>query len=190
MATALPAIPRRERYGTLRGSALILAFVILYVGFWVIWDSKVSGKQEVRPGTTIAVADDVSFVPADGWALEKEATTPGQSAAVVRGASAFSVATASWMGTLDEYTAREKKLFRASKVRLYPNDQSFHTGNGLTGVKFSYFTSGAEGILWIAYDPEAKTVVTLNGQSAAGSLPTALGQFQEMVNSVRTGAGK
>ncbi|CAD5912355.1 protein of unknown function [Streptomyces sp. KY75] len=41
---ALPAIPRRERYGTLGGSALVLLFVFLYVGFWLIWDSHASGK--------------------------------------------------------------------------------------------------------------------------------------------------
>ncbi|MFF1908715.1 hypothetical protein [Kitasatospora sp. NPDC058218] len=55
-------------------------------------------------------------------------------------------------------------------------------------VRVSYFTSGVEGILWIAYDPGAKAVVTLNGQSASGALPSAAGEFQQMVDSVRTGA--
>lgn len=185
----LPAIPRRERYGTLGGSLLVLAFVFAYVGFWLIWDESTSGKEEVRPGTVVAVSDHVSFVPAAGWSLERAETTPGQRSVVTSASSAFSVSTSEWMGTLDEQTAREKKLLQAAgKVHLYGNDQSFHTGNGLTGVKFSYFTSGVEGILWIAYDPGAKTVVTLNGQSASGALPSAAGEFQQMVDSVRTGA--
>ncbi|MEU0128959.1 MULTISPECIES: hypothetical protein [unclassified Streptomyces] len=190
VAPVLPAIPRRERYGTLGGSAAVLLFVVLYVGFWLIWDGHASGKEEVPPGTAVAVSDSVSFVPAGGWSLERGETTPGQRSTVTSGSSAFSVSTSTWMGTLDEQTAREKKILRAAGgVHLYGNDQSFRTGNGLTGVKFSYFTSGAEGILWIAYDPEAKAVVTLNGQSASGALPAAAGQFQEMVDSVRTGAG-
>ncbi|MFI5743084.1 hypothetical protein ACIA9I_32485 [Streptomyces anulatus] len=170
---------------------MVLLFVLLYVGFWLIWDSHASGKEEVRPGTTIAVSESVSFVPASGWALEREAITPGVRSAVTSGSNAFTVSAATWMGTLAEQTSREKKLLQAGgKVHLYGNDQSFHTANGLTGVKFSYFTSGVEGILWIAYDPEAETVVTLNGQSAAGALPAAVGPFQEMVDSVRTEAGK
>ncbi|MFG2675969.1 hypothetical protein [Streptomyces sp. NPDC048445] len=190
-APLLPAIPRRERYGTLGGSALVLLFVFLYVGFWLIWDGHASGKEEVRPGTTIAVSDNVSFVPADGWSLERGQIAPGQRSTVTSGSSAFSVSTSTWLGTLEEHTAREKKLLRAgSKAHLYGNDQSFHTDNGLTGVKFSYFASKVEGILWIAYDPGTKTVVTLNGQSAQGTLPAAAGQFQEMVDSVGTEAGK
>lgn len=185
----LPAIPRRERYGTLRGSLLVLAFVFAYVGFWTLWDEHTSGKEEVRPGTVIAVSDRVSFVPASGWSLERAGTTPGQRSVVTGKSSAFVVSTAEWMGTLEEQTAREKKILRADgTVHLYGNDQSFHTGNGLTGVKFSYFTSGIEGTMWIAYDPGAKTVVTLNGQSASGAQPSATGEFQQMVDSVTTGA--
>ncbi|MFJ6460407.1 hypothetical protein ACIQM0_05020 [Streptomyces sp. NPDC091387] len=169
----------------------MLLFVFLYVGFWLIWDGRASGEEEVRPGTTIAVSDSVSFVPVGGWSLERGEITPGQRSTVTSGASAFSVSTSTWMGTLEEHTAREKKLLQAgSKVHLYGNDQSFHTGNGLTGVKFSYFASKVEGILWIAYDPGTKTVVTLSGQSAQGTLPAAASQFQTMVDSVRTGAGQ
>ncbi|MEE4491523.1 hypothetical protein [Streptomyces sp. BE230] len=186
----MPAIPRRERYGTLGGSALVLLFVFLYVGFWLIWDGHASGEEEVRPGTTIAVSDDVSYVPADGWSLERSAITPGRQSTVASGPSAFSVAVSTWMGSPDEQIAREKKLLEAgSKAHLYGNDQTFHTAHGLTGVKFSYFAPKAEGILWIAYDSKTKTVVTLNGQSAPGTLPAAADRFQEMVDSVRTGAG-
>ncbi|MEU5416056.1 hypothetical protein [Streptomyces clavifer] len=169
---------------------MVLLFMFLYVGFWLIWDSHASGREEVRPGTTIPVSKSVSFVPAGGWSLEREATTPGQRAAVTSGSNAFTVSAAPWMGTLDEQVSREKKLLQAGKAHLYGNDQSFHTANGLTGVKLSYFASGVEGILWIAYNPEAKTVVTLIGQSAPGALPAAAGQFQEMVDSVRTEAGE
>ncbi|MEV7254044.1 hypothetical protein ACPXCO_38080 [Streptomyces cyaneofuscatus] len=97
----------------------------------------------MRPGTTITVPESVSFVPASDWSLEREAINPGQRSTLTSGPNTFTVSIATWMGSLGEQTSREKKLLQAGgKAHLYGNDQSFHTANGLTGVKFSYFTSG------------------------------------------------
>lgn len=185
MPPALPPVPRRRRYGTVLGSLVVLLFVFGYLGFWLILDQSIDGGEEVKPGTTIAVSDRISYVPADGWSLEKEQVTPGQQSTVTRQAGVFRIAVSSWQGTFDQEVARTKKLLEVGgKAHFYSDDQSFHNGSGLSGVKFSYYTTSVEGIVWISYDEKAQKVVTITASTPTGELQRQLGQFERMVDSV------
>ncbi|MCD0449666.1 hypothetical protein LO762_10760 [Actinocorallia sp. API 0066] len=146
------------------------------------------GREEVPPGRAVYVSASVSFTPAAAWSLSRARTTPGTLATVTRRSSAFSVRLAAWTERLDGKVIQERRILRkASGARVFGGDQSFHTGNGLGGVRFYYSGVNGEGLVWMGWEPRARTVITLRAESAHGALLRHLPEFQRMVDSVRIG---
>ncbi|ROO88656.1 hypothetical protein EDD29_6330 [Actinocorallia herbida] len=186
----LPSVARRERYGTWKGSLLLFGFVCLWEGFWLGWDALVPGREEVAAGQAVQVSQAVSFVPAHAWSLSRGKTTPGSQATVTRRSSAFTVRLAPWTEHLDAKVEQERRILRtASGARVFGGDQSFQTENGLSGIHFYYSGVRGEGLVWMGWEPTAKTVVTVRAESPHGTLQRHLPDFDEMVDSVRIGTG-
>ncbi|MDX6739146.1 hypothetical protein [Actinocorallia sp. A-T 12471] len=187
--TRLPAVARRERYGTWKGSVLVFGFVCLWEGFWLGWDALVPGREEVAAGQRVKVSQSVSFTPAHAWSLSRDRTTPGTQATVTRRSSAFTVRLSPWTERLDAKIAQERRILKkTSRARVFGGDQSFQTGGGLSGVRFYYSGVRGEGLVWMGWEPSARTVVTVRAGSPHGTLQRHLPDFRQMVDSVRIGA--
>ncbi|GAA3464372.1 hypothetical protein ACFFSW_17890 [Saccharothrix longispora] len=189
-AAELPDLPRREPYRTWWGSLIVVAVIVLFVGTLVLVDDNTSGAEAIEPGTTIEVGDGVTYVPADGWSVIREGTTPGSTSQVAGQGATFTVAVSEWEGTTAEEVERTKRGITADgSIRLTGDGASFHTDGGLTGIALAYVGPHLQGRAWVAVDEQSDVSVVAYGPSAAETYQQTAGQVDEMVNSIRmTGA--
>ncbi|GGM90244.1 hypothetical protein GCM10011609_28940 [Lentzea pudingi] len=188
--TALPELPRREPYRTWWGSLIVVAVIVALVGTLVVVDNNISGAQAVEPGTVIEVGQGVTYVPADGWSIIPENTTPGSASQVAGRGGSFTVRANEWDGTTAEEVERTKRSITASgDVQLTGEGTSFHTVGGLTGVALAYVGQHLQGRAWIAVDEQANVSVVAFGPSAPETYQQTAGPIDSMLNSIRmTGA--
>ena len=190
MADVIPELPRREPYRTWWGSLIVVAAILLLVGTLVVVDDNTSGAEAIAPGTTIEVGDGVTYVPADGWSVVREGTTPGSRSRVAGQGATFTVAVSEWDGTTAEEVERTRRSITADgSVQLTGDGTSFHSDGGLTGVALSYVAPHLQGRAWIVVDEQNNISVVAYGPSAVETYRQTAGQIDEMVNSIRmTGA--
>ncbi|WP_367127716.1 hypothetical protein [Saccharothrix sp. HUAS TT1] len=186
----MPELPRREPYRTWLGSAVVFAVIVLLVGALVVVDSNTSGAEEVAPGTTVDVGKGVTFVPADGWSLVRENTTPGSEAAVAAQGGSFSVQVKEWDDSLDAEVERTRRTIDANSLRVIGDGAPFRTEGGLTGTRLGYTGPTTQGSAWVAVDDAADLAVVVFASSVPETAQRVSGPFDEMTNSIRmTGAG-
>lgn len=184
--TPLPALPRREPYRTWPGSLLVIAVVLVLVAGLVVWDDNTSGAVPLEPGTTIEVGKGVTFVPADGWFLLDDRTTPGSQAAVASRGGALTVAAATWLDPLPGLVERTRRTILADgSLSLIGDGVSFHTAGGLTGTQLAYVGSGVQGRAWVALDDDADISVVVYASSPPETFQQVSGQVDAMVDSIR-----
>ncbi|MFT7835708.1 hypothetical protein Q5530_06125 [Saccharothrix sp. BKS2] len=188
--TGLPELPRREPYRTWWGSLIVVAVIVLLVGALVVVDDNTSGAEVIEPGTTIEVGEGVTFVPADGWSLIREGTTPGSRSQVAGDGATFAVAVSEWKGTTAEEVERTRRSITADgSIRLTGDGSSFHTDGGLTGVALAYVGPHLQGRAWVVVDEQSDLSVLAYGPSAVETYQRTAGQVDEMLDSIRmTGA--
>ncbi|MCC8247117.1 hypothetical protein [Saccharothrix luteola] len=186
----LPDLPRREPYRTWWGSLIVVAAILVLVGTLVLVDDHTSGAEPIAPGTTIEVGQGVTYVPADGWSLIREGTTPGSRSQVAGQGATFSVNVGEWDGTAAAEVERTKRSITADRsIRLTGDESSFHSAGGLTGVALSYAGPHLRGRAWVVVDERADLSVVAYGPSAVETYQRTAGQVDEMLDSVRmTGA--
>ncbi|GAB2960413.1 hypothetical protein [Saccharothrix stipae] len=186
----LPELPRREPYRTWWGSLIVVAVILLLVGTLVVVDDNTSGAEAIAPGTTIEVGRGVTYVPADGWSLLREGTTPGSASRVAGQGATFTVNANEWDGTLAEEVERtERGITADGSIQLTGDGASFHTDGGLTGVALAYVGAHVQGRAWIVVDEQSDVSVVAYGPSAVETYQRTAGQIDGMVDSIRmTGA--
>lgn len=184
----LPELPRREPYRTWPGSLIVVGVIVLLVGTLIVWDDNTSGAEPIAPGTTLEVGKGVSFVPADGWSLIADRTTPGSQTTVAGRGGTVAVVVASWTDPLPGLVERTRRSIRADgSLRLIGDGASFHTGGGLTGTRLAFVGSGVQGRAWVAVDEGVSVVVYAS--SPPETFQQASGRVDEMVDSIRMAAG-
>ncbi|MCS7477903.1 hypothetical protein ACFFQW_41395 [Umezawaea endophytica] len=129
-------------------------------------------------------------MPADGWSLIREGTTPGSKSQVAGRGGSFSVTVREWDGTVAGEVERTRRGITADgSIRLTGDGTSFHTNGGLTGVELAYVGSHVQGRAWVVVDERTDVSVVAVGPSAQETYQQSAGQIDEMVDSIRmTGA--
>ncbi|ASR38127.1 hypothetical protein BAY61_27460 [Prauserella marina] len=185
------ALPTKEPYPTLWPSISILVAVLLLVTGLHIVDSAIPGEQPIPAGTTIHAGPSVSFVPANGWALDKGDGGPGSlitTSSVIKEDNRVAVSAAEWQGTLEQQVERNKRQIAVSvKHSWQSEEQTFTTGSGLVGSTFSFRSAKKDGQLWIAVDDRRELAVVVTASGGPESFQAARGQIEGMVGSVRIG---
>jgi hypothetical protein len=114
----------------------VVGVIVLLVGVLEVVDDNTSGAEAIAPGTTIEVGEGVTFVPADGWSVIREGTTPGSRSKVAGQGGSFSVEVGEWEGAPAEKVERTRRGITADgKTQLTGDGASFHTDGGLTGSR-------------------------------------------------------
>jgi hypothetical protein len=187
----LPELPRREPYGTVLGSVIVFVVIVVLVGTLIVVDDNVSGTEEIPPGTTITVAAGVTYVPADGWFLDRPDTQPGSKSAIAKEGSSFTVQGTDWQGTLAEEVDRNRRIIAAnSSLRLAGDEASFRTAGGLAGTRLAFAGPQVQGRAWIALDEAIGRSVVMITVSLPEVYERASTEVDAMLDSVRlTGAG-
>ncbi|GAA1293459.1 hypothetical protein [Saccharothrix xinjiangensis] len=186
----LPELPRREPYRTWLGSLVVVAIIVLLVGTLVVVDGTTSGAEEIPPGTTIEVGEGVTYVPADGWSIIREGTTPGSTSQVAGRGGSMTVQAGEWDGTAAEEVERTRRRILADTSLRIVGEGSFHSAGGLTGTRLAYVGPHAQGRAWVAVDEDADVSVVVFAPGAAETSRQVSGQVDDMVDSIRmAGAG-
>ncbi|MEU3274797.1 hypothetical protein ABZ639_28450 [Saccharomonospora sp. NPDC006951] len=187
------ALPTRKPYPTLWSSVSILVAILVLVAGLHVVDSAIPGEQPIPAGTTIHVGPSVSFVPAEGWALDKSGGGPGSliiSTTVIKQDNRVAVSAAEWQGTLEQQVERNRRQISVSVKHSWQSEvQTFITGSGLVGSTFSFRSAKKDGQLWIAVDNRRELAVVVTASGGPESFQAARGQIEDMVGSVRIGAG-
>jgi hypothetical protein len=187
--TAEPArpqeLPRRRPYGTLLGSSIVFAVIVLLVGTLTVLDDNISGAEEIAPGTVVDVGEGVTFVPAEGWFLVREEIVPGSTSVVASQGSSFRVESKEWDGTLAEEADRTRRTLEAGDVQVSDGGESFHSSGGLTGTRLAFVSATAQGRAWVALDDERNRSVVVIAVSAPEVYQQAVPEIDEMLASVR-----
>ncbi|MGB3439264.1 MAG: hypothetical protein WBA97_10990 [Actinophytocola sp.] len=186
VAGGLPGLPRREPYRTWPGSLIVIGVILVLVGALIVWDDNTSGAEPIEPGTTVEVGNGVSFVPADGWFLLDERTTPGSQATVASRGGTFTVEAGTWFDPLPGLVERTSRTILADgSLRLIGDGVSFHTDGGLTGTRLAFAGSGVQGRAWVAVDDQADVSVVVYASSPPETFQQVSGQVDAMIDSIR-----
>ncbi|TQM79173.1 hypothetical protein FHX81_1469 [Saccharothrix saharensis] len=187
-SAGLSGLPRREPYRTWPGSLVVVFLIVLLVGTLVVVDDNTSGAEEIPPGTTIEVGRGVTYVPADGWYVVREGTTPGSTSQVSGPGGSLTVQAGEWDGTAAEEVERTRRRILADTSLRVTGEASFHTAGGLTGTRLAYVGPHVQGRAWVAVDEDTDDSVIVFAPSAAETFRQTSAQVDAMVDSIRTGA--
>jgi hypothetical protein len=190
-ALVLPELPRREPYRTWPGSLIILAIIVVYVSIWVVADNEISPTlAPVAAGTRQQLGPGVTYVPRQGWYVDRtDSNASDSSANVVLAGSAGTLQfrVSPWTGTLADQVERQKKLDVVfGKVRLVGNDATFSTAGGLSGTTFSFISQRTQARVWVSVDETADRSIVVAGNATDTAFDQALPEFQAMLDSIRT----
>ncbi|MEU4237968.1 hypothetical protein [Actinoplanes sp. NPDC026619] len=169
----------------------MLAIIVAYVSVWIVADNEIA--PDVRPvtaGSVLQVGPAVSFVPQDGWYIDvTDSSSDGSTASttLAGGGATFLIRVSPWAGTLAQEVSRQKKTSDAfTEARFLSDDATFDASGGLRGVTFSFVNQGNQGRMWISVDQQTGRAVLVVGRALSSSFTSALPDFQDMVDSIRT----
>jgi hypothetical protein len=183
---AAPALPRREPYGTLAGSAIILLVALFFAYGLKFINSRIPGVETVIAGTRIKIGRGVSYTTVRGWSLELARTKPDDTSALLRDASSFAITTFDWTGTEAELVTRAKTLFEGmTRLRVYGVRTSFRTAAGLTGQTFSIEGDKVTGRVWLFFRPDRHFAIAARLRGAPGQTDETLREARAMIDSLQ-----
>ena len=177
--------PRRIPYATWPGALAVFAAIALYVGGLVLWDSHTPASRPIAPGKILQAGHGARFAPAADWQMNLSASRVGNSVALFKGGSSFTVSTGPWIGGPQGPMLRQRRLMeQALGLHLDSQPEAFFNLWGLQGQTFAYDGPGTTGRYWQIVDAKRQVVVHVDFRGPPGTAQEDLADAKAMVDSM------